>query len=93
MIHNDDCTYDTAQDRRRPVSKAYVTALEHRVAWLESMLEGHGEGERIGESGEDTELRGLDSAGSSTLDRLLMRPTASQERIERLQVCYPTFLP
>lgn len=95
MICNDECTYDTAQDRRRPLSKAYVAALEDRVAWLEMMLEDRREGEGAGESGEGSEVRGQGVADSSTPERRPMRPNGKvvpQEPVESLQVCRPPFL-
>ncbi|KAJ6022340.1 hypothetical protein N7499_002897 [Penicillium canescens] len=50
---NTECTYDAAQDRRRPVSKAYVAALENRVAWLEGLWES--QKEEAGEIEEELE--------------------------------------
>ncbi|KAL2678313.1 hypothetical protein Neosp_009058 [[Neocosmospora] mangrovei] len=65
-----------------------MTALEQRVASLEGALNARREeGEEVREPGEDMEGGGgLDGAGNSSLDRLLMRPNASRERIEYLQI-------
>ena len=94
VINNDACSYDTSQDRRRPVSKAYVAALEDRVVWLERMLENKGEAKGTRGIGEGLDESVLDGAGSSSPELPPSRPsgTAPQEPVERLQVCSAAFL-
>jgi hypothetical protein len=38
VLYHEECTYGEGNDRRKPVSKAYVAALENRVKELEALL-------------------------------------------------------
>lgn len=74
MQHKAKCAYDTAHDKRRPVSKAYMIALEDRVAWLEGMLESQGASGDADEKLDDV----LDEA-------LLARPVTRSYRRQAMQ--------
>ncbi|CAE6495144.1 unnamed protein product [Rhizoctonia solani] len=51
---NIECVYDATLDQRRPAQKNYVSALEARVALLESILREAGAGDVAGPSGTST---------------------------------------
>lgn len=96
MTYNDECVYDTARDRRRPVSKAYVAALEDRVAWMERRLGDFDTGVEQMRGQENTELgeetmahrHPNQSAVSSPEHEFLQTVAATSQPVERLQVCW-----
>lgn len=93
VVYGYECTYDTAQDRRRPVSKAYVTALEQRVNWLEQQLRNQERGTtRGGEESSEEDLQGRRSPSGTTAGSEMDVHTldtgikGSQKSVESLQV-------
>jgi len=62
--YREDCSYDGTSDRRKPVSREYVVALEERVRVLERTLKQNGVTESIS-SGSPTEtIRASAALGS-----------------------------
>lgn len=90
-MYKDDCTYDEGQDRRRPISKAYVAALEDRVAWLERTLEnreaGDGGSGQMRNGAESENRRQCRSGISQSANRFLPSDwNLPEEPVECLQV-------
>ena len=86
-LHNDACTYDTTQDRRRPVSKAYVAALEDRVAWLETLLEKRQERDNGRDNDEERPDRAMEDSYNTNADRPPVESSGKTvQLVEYLQV-------
>ena len=97
-MHGDECTYDTAQDRRRPVRKTYVAALEAQITHLERELKRHTEQKTQEDNDEELDDREMEESTSLSPDQRSTRPSGkTSQPVERLQVCHvslpPFFVP
>ncbi|KAB5592073.1 Nitrogen assimilation transcription factor nira protein [Ceratobasidium theobromae] len=62
-MKNSTCTFDIHSDKRKPVPRSYVAALEARIKTLEDVIRARGGGAALGEAGADPALESIGQSG------------------------------